>query len=176
MNLDAPPWLVAWLDAVSLWDLILIVAAVVAAVLFIYKKGWRTVVALARGIIQSAAILVSVQGLPSFIERSDNRHEELAKKVDGIYHELHPNGGTSMNDGLKRVENTTERLELGVRGLYDRVAELTDSDEQLRAADAKLRADLESTLNPEPLEATTTRRSLRAAREQQTITENDIPN
>lgn len=81
MTLEAPPWLIAWLDGVSLWDAVLWLALVVGAIVFIRKKGWRTVVALARGIIASAEILVSVQGLPDFIDRVDARLDEHTQQL-----------------------------------------------------------------------------------------------
>lgn len=82
----------------------------------------------------------------------------MAKQVSSIHHELHPNGGTSMNDALRRVEtttgelaDTTGRLEIGVRGLYDQVADLAKTDERLAAADEQLRKDIENT-QPKPKE------------------------
>ena len=45
----------------------------VGAGTFIYKKGWRSIIAFARGLINAAEILASVQGLPAYIERADQR-------------------------------------------------------------------------------------------------------
>lgn len=142
-----------------------VIAWIVAAVLLI-----GVVIKLWPFIRNSVAIVDALVKLPQM----DARMAGLETKVNGIYHELHPNGGTSMNDGLRRVEANTQRLELGVRGLYDKVAELSDTDAELRAADAQLRADLDSTMNPFE-EHTVTRRALRAARERRTMTEQDIP-
>ena len=55
-----------------------------------------------------------------------------------VHHELHPNSGTSLNDSVRRTEArvaelgaTTERLEVGVAGLYTRVDELAAVDDRL---------------------------------------------
>ncbi|AXA97577.1 hypothetical protein CEP17_14765 [Microbacterium sp. PM5] len=115
---------------------------------FIRKKGWRGVVAFARGIINAAEILASVQGLPSYIERADaraeaadKRHDRLEGKVDGIYHETHNNDGSSTKDAVDRVE-------IGVKGLYGRMDAIEEKVLALSAADEELRAELEDTRNP----------------------------
>lgn len=145
----APPWLIGWLDAVSLWQAVLVIAAIVGVIVFIRSKGWRWMLAFARAILATAEVIDHVKELPAFIARTDERHAALADQVQTIHHQLNPNGGTSMNDSVRRVEETTERLELGVRGLYDRVADLAATDDRLAAADEQLRKDLENT-HPQP--------------------------
>lgn len=115
----------------------IIVAAVVGAWLFV-KRVWPVVktipagvLAFARGVITAAQVLDSVKGLPAFIERTDAAMAQ-------VHHELHPNSGTSLNDSVRRTEArvaelsaTTERLEVGVAGLYTRVDELAAVDDRL---------------------------------------------
>lgn len=141
MNFDAPPWLVDLLDSVSVWDAIVWVALAVAGVMFIYKRGWRSIIAFARGLINAAEILASVQGLPAYIERADARHDRLEGKVDGIFHETHNNDGSSIKDSV-------DRIEIGVRGLYGRVDTVEEKVVALSAADDEIRAELEDTRNP----------------------------
>jgi len=148
VNLDAPPWLVDFLDSVSVWDAIVWLALVIAGVVFLYKRGWRSIIAFARGLINAAEILASVQGLPAYIERADQRaaaadqrHDRLEGKVDAIYHETHNNDGSSIKDSV-------DRIEIGVRGLYGRVDTVEEKVVALSAADDELRAELEDTRNP----------------------------
>lgn len=148
INLDAPPWLVDFLDSVSIWDAIVWLALVIAGIVFIYKRGWRSIIAFARGLINAAEILASVQGLPAYIERADQRaaaadqrHDRLEGKVDAIYHETHNNDGSSIKDSV-------DRIEIGVRGLYDRVDTVEQKVVALSDADEQIRAELEDTRNP----------------------------
>lgn len=148
MNLNAPPWLVDFLDSVSVWDAVVWLVVVVAAIVFVYKKGWQSVVAFARGLVNAAEILASVQGLPAYIERADaraaaadERHDRLEGKVDGIFHETHNNDGSSVKDSV-------DRIELGVKGLYGRIDTVENKVIALGEADEELRAELEDTHSP----------------------------
>lgn len=148
VNLEAPPWLVDFLDSVSVWDAVVWMGLAGAGVWFIYKKGWRSIIGFAQGLINTAEILASVQGLPAYIERADARaadadarHDRLEGKVDGIYHETHNNDGSSIKDSV-------DRIELGVRGLYGRVDTVEEKVGALSAADDEIRAELEDTRNP----------------------------
>lgn len=127
--------------ALSVGEVVGSIAATAAAVwgvwLFV-AKVWPVlrgipsgVVAFARGVITAAQVLDSVKGLPAFIERTDAAMAQ-------VHHELHPNSGTSLNDSVRRTEArvaelgaTTERLEVGVAGLYTRVDELAAVDDRL---------------------------------------------
>lgn len=141
MNTDAPSWLVDFLDGVSLWDALLWAAAIIAGAWFIYKRGWRTLVALARGIINSAETLAAVKDLPDFITRTDERFDRMEAKVEGIHHETHNNDGSSIKDAVDRIETSLE----GVHGRLDTVEVDVRS---LHLADDELRAELENTQNP----------------------------
>lgn len=127
--------------ALSVGELVATLAAVAAAIwgawLFIAKvwpvlKGIPSgVVAFARGVITAAQVLDSVKGLPAFIERTDAR-------IGEIHHEVHFNNGTSVKDAAIRTEKavadlneTAARLEAGVAGLYTKVEELAEVDDQL---------------------------------------------
>lgn len=92
--------------------------------------------------------LVTLPATGAAVKQLTTTVTEMKTKVASIHHELHPNGGTSMNDAVRRMEGTTERLELGVRGLYDKVADLAAADEQLAAADERIRAEIENTNPP----------------------------
>lgn len=155
MNFDTPSWLVDFLEGISVWDALTWIALVVAAAVFIYRRGWRSIIAFARGLINAAEILASVQGLPAYIERADQRaaaadqraaaadqrHDRLERKVDAIYHETHNNDGSSIKDSV-------DRIEIGVRGLYDRVDTVEQKVVALSDADEQIRAELEDTRNP----------------------------
>lgn len=87
--------------------------------------------------------------LAEFMVRTDNtlaeQNETLAEqdvKIDSIHHETHHNNGSSIKDAQKRTEEAVERIELGVKGLYDHVAA---SD----AAAEEMRRDIEDT-RPRP--------------------------
>lgn len=146
---DAPPdWLVDFLDGISLWDAIAILATTTAVVWFIAKKGWRSVIAFARSILTLAKILESVQGLPRFIDRTD-------EKLLSIYHETHNNDGTSLKDSSDRTELALRGLDtrLGeaiasLEGLHGRMDVVEREVKSLHQADEDLRADLEDTVNP----------------------------
>lgn len=73
--------------------------------------------------------------LPAFIDRTD-------KAIADIHHETHRNDGSSLKDAQLRTEQAVERIELGVKGLYERA-------DKADAADVKLRRDLEGT-RPHP--------------------------
>ena len=145
MNLGAPSWLIAWLEGVSVWDVILIGAFIVALVFFIKNKGWRTAKAMAKGILYAAEILEAVQDSPDFQKR-------IEAKVNEIHHETHTNDGSSIKDAVGRVEKTAERLEEGVAGLHGRLdpveadlALVKEAVAQLQSADEEIRAELEQT-------------------------------
>lgn len=142
MNLDAPPWLVAWLEGISLWDALLWIAAAAAVAFFIWKKGWRTVVALARGVIASAEVLVSVQGLPAFIERTDQRLDEHTQQL------------TNSHDSNLR-DDVTESIDLSKKavhlaeGLHGRLDEVERNVAQLAKADIEIQRRIDNAEPPE---------------------------
>ena len=90
--------------------------------------------AFAKAIINWAAIAAALNGLPEFIERTDQRLGSHSQKIDGIYHETHKNDGSSIKDAVGR-------LEVGVAGLHQKIKALQDTD-------AVLRAEIENTNPP----------------------------
>lgn len=135
MSLNAPSWLVAFLESVSVWDAVLVLGVVVAAVVFVKKRAWRGIVAFARGIVNSAELLAAVQGLPAYIARADERHERLEEKVDGIFHETHNNDGSSVKDAVDRIERSIDE-------------EVKPALVKLAQADDDLWSALDDTQNP----------------------------
>lgn len=135
MSLNAPSWLVALLESVSVWDAVLGLGVVVAAVVFVKKRAWRGIVAFARGIVNSAELLAAVQGLPAYIARADERHERLEEKVDGIFHETHNNDGSSVKDAVDRIERSIDE-------------EVKPALVKLAQADDDLWSALDDTQNP----------------------------
>ena len=132
--LNPPPWLVAFLQSVNLWDASLWVAGLIAAGVGVWafaRKAWPALRAFARAVLALAQVIESLRGLPAFIARTDaalaEQRETLAAqdaRIGEIHHELHPNSGTSMNDALRRVEE-------GVAGLYTAVDDLAAVDDRL---------------------------------------------
>lgn len=135
MNPESPSWLVDVLEGVSVWDAILAVVALVAAVVFVKKRAWQGIVAFARGIVNSAELLAAVQGLPAYIARADERHERLEEKVDGIFHETHNNDGSSVKDAVDRIERSIDE-------------EVKPALVKLAQADDDLWSALDDTQNP----------------------------
>lgn len=136
VNVDMPQWLVDFLDGVSLWDGILWLAGLGFLIWFVRVKGWRGLVAFARGIIASAELLAAVQGLREFMERTDERHARLEEKVDGIFHETHNNDGSSVKDAVDRIERSIDEE------VKPALAKLAQADDELWSA-------LDDTQNPD---------------------------
>jgi hypothetical protein len=148
----------SWLGSISGLEFLAWVAGFVVAGWGVYKLGKKVLpgtVAIAKGVVNAAAILTAVQGLPEFIERSDQRHHDadqrhaaLDKKVSDIHHEVHFNDGTSAKDGIRRTEQAVERIARSVEGLHGRMDTVESDVKALHRADAELRADLEQTTPP----------------------------
>jgi len=115
-----PEWLTFLLADTSALQLVFWVVAIFALIA-VFVKLWPA-------LSQFVTIMNAVTGLPQFIERTDQR-------IDEIHHEVHYNDGSSAKDAIKRVEE-------GVAGLYAKVDELTE-------ADASIREELEHT-RPNP--------------------------
>jgi hypothetical protein len=116
-----PAWFVEWAESVNLWGTLLIAGGITAFILGVvafFKKGWPWLVSFARAIQKTSQVVDAVQELPEFIARTDQRIAE-------IHHEVHYNNGSSVKDAVRRVEN-------GVAGLYDEIAELKEADDAIR--------------------------------------------
>lgn len=106
-----------WADLFGTVTAVEVIAWLVAAALLvlIIRKTWPW--------FRKAVRLVdALAELPDFMERTDQRIKE-------IHHEVHYNDETSVKDAVSRVE-------LGVKGLYERA-------EDAAAAAEKVRQDLE---------------------------------
>lgn len=163
---DVPDWLVNWSRTMSLWDILLWVAGAAAFVLFV-KKGWPALKRFAVALNAFVKTVDAVTGLHAFIERTDATLKAQDARIAEIHHETHRNDGSSIKDSSDRTEAAVERVELGVRGLYDRVGLLETSlegvhgrldevgrdltalhqeDESLRTDAEQLRKDFDDTI------------------------------
>lgn len=129
-------WIEFW-DTVSVFQVVGWILGILGIIGFI-AKGWPKVKAAVR-------LVDALSVLPDFIARTDTTLEEQNVKIESIHHETHHNNGSSLKDAQKRTEEAVERIELGVRGLYDRA---DAADERADAADA---ADAAATLAMEEL-------------------------
>jgi len=104
--------------------------------------AWLTVAAWVTGIGGAALLLTGVvrklwqfnkavvstveliSGLPARLDRIDATLTAQDTKLAEIHHETHENNGSSIKDSVHRVENSLDRVERGVKGLYDRTSEL----------------------------------------------------
>lgn len=117
-----------FLAKINLWQVAIVIVALYV-VIHLLMRFWPW--------LRKAIALTDALGqLPSFITRTD-------ESIRGIHKEITRNHGSSLKDAQIRTENAVERIELGVKGLYER-ADAAD------AADTKLRADWEDTLVPKP--------------------------
>lgn len=138
MRVDAPSWLVEWLESVSIWDAILWLAAIVGLVVFIRKKGWRWIIAFARAILATAEVIDHVRELPAFIEETKTTLARQNELIESIHHETHTNNGSSIKDGVGRLEQ-------GVEGIHGRLDEVERNVASLAKADVEIRAEMQIT-------------------------------
>jgi VanZ family protein len=128
-----------WAESVSLWQIIMWAGIGVTVVLFFWK-GWPWLRRSATAVVNFATIVDSVQDLPKFIKRTDDTLEQQNKQIADIHHEVHYNNGSSVKDGVQRVET-------GLAGLHVEVAtiasELAQAKETLSLSDGRIRLDLE---------------------------------
>lgn len=119
-----PPELEEFLHGVTLFEIVF--WCVVAFVVIKWgRKWWRALVATARGFLAVAATLESIHGLTDFMARTDATLADQDLKIADMHHELSYNKETSVKDAIRRVE-------LGVKGLYDRADASDKSDQELR--------------------------------------------
>jgi hypothetical protein len=138
-----PPEFQTWAESVSLWQVIGWSAGIIAFVgfiVFMRKKGWPWILGTARAVLTFARVVDAVQGLPDFIERTDSTLQAQNLQIADIHHEVHYNNGTSVKDGVQRVET-------GLAAVHAEVAtvalELAQAKEALTLSDARTRQDLE---------------------------------
>ncbi|WP_223690119.1 hypothetical protein [Leifsonia poae] len=124
MNL--PGWFIDWAGDVTLAQVVIWIAIIVFLI-WILRKSWPGL----RAAIKLTDIL---SALPAFMEQTKNTLSEQDQKIAEIHHETHNNNGSSIKD-------STDRIELGVRGLFDRVGILEETTRSLITSDAELRKD-----------------------------------
>lgn len=115
-------WQEFW-DSISVLQLVGWVLGILGIIGFVLK-GWPKVRAF-------VTMVDSLAGLPKFMDATTATLKAQDTKIDQIHHEVNYNNGSSVKDAIERVE-------LGVKGLYDR-ADASDQNA------AELRSDLEHT-------------------------------
>jgi hypothetical protein len=141
---DPPSWLTDWLKTVSLWDIVLWVAAAAAVILFL-KKGWPALRRFAAAFLNFAKMVDAVAGLPAFIARTDATLTAQDARIAEIHHETHKNDGSSIKDSSDRTEAAVARVEEGVAGLHGRMDEVERGVKELGTEQDDLRNDFENT-------------------------------
>lgn len=102
---------------VSLWQTIATIAVIIVAFFIIVRllmRFWPWL----RKVMELTAALAQ---LPAFITRTDQTLREQDEQIAEIHKETNYNGETSMKDAVRRVE-------LGVKGIYDRLDRADVSD------------------------------------------------
>lgn len=121
-----PEWLTFLLADTSALQLVFWIIAIGALVTVIVKL-WPA-------LRQLVTIVDSVTGLPAFIARTDADVARMKTQLENSH-------VTNLRDDITDAVEAVERVELGVKGLYQKVDELTQ-------ADADIRAELEDTQTP----------------------------
>lgn len=98
MNL--PQGFIDWLSTISVWDVISWAIIIGVILRFIFRKGWRSVTALAKGVMSADKILDAVKDLPDDMA-------DLKTQVADIHHEMYNNSGDSLRD---QVDKANKRL------------------------------------------------------------------
>ena len=98
-----PSWVRYFLDDVVLLQTVFWLTAIVM-ILVLAVKLWPV-------LSKFVTIVNSTAGLPKFIDEmntrrteDDARHEKLARQVAEIHHEVNYNNGSSIKDGVRRIE------------------------------------------------------------------------
>lgn len=158
MTNDIPAWLRDWLHAVTLWDIVLWVVAAAAIVLFV-KRGWPALKKFAARLSAFIRTVDAIVGLADFIKRTDATLHAQNKKIAEIHHETHNNNGSSVKDSVDRIElgvkglyDRTDRLESSLEGVHGRldevergVGDLASADAEIRERAAELRQEFDNT-------------------------------
>ncbi|GAA5198474.1 hypothetical protein [Microbacterium jejuense] len=155
MNLEAPEWLVAWLQSVNLWDAILIAAAVVGVIVFLRRKGWRWLKSFAKAVLKTADVIENVGELPDFIAemRAINARNEatFAEHTRQLKNSHSSNLRDDVTAALVAAEAAREAAEstaTSVEGLHGRMDAVETQVTALARADDEIRAELEQTQPP----------------------------
>lgn len=118
-------WNSFW-ESVSVLQLVGWILGILGIIAF-FIKGWPKI----RAFVQ---MVDSLSALAKFMTDTTATLAEQDKKIAEIHHEVNYNNGSSVKDAVARVE-------LGVKGLYDRADNADRSD-------AEIREELERTRPP----------------------------
>jgi hypothetical protein len=102
--------------------------------------GWALGIAVVLGLIIRAwpkiralvALIDSLTGLQKFMLDTTTTLTDQNTQIAEIHHETHKNDGSSIKDAVIRSEQAIERVELGVKGLYERADQSDQSDREIR--------------------------------------------
>ena len=125
---DLPPvpdWVQYAVGNLTLLQVVFWVIAIITLIALILKL-WPVV-------SKFVQIVNATAGLPKFIQEmearlvvDDTRHKALSKQVSEIHHEVHFNNGTSVKDGVRRIEQKlNDQIEPTLKAL-------ARSDEKIR--------------------------------------------
>jgi len=128
-----PPLDWTFLEAINLLQVAIVIVAlyVITRLLMRFWPWLRKVMDLTAALAQ----------LPDFIERTDLALHSQDLAIQSIYHETHQNNGSSLKDAVDRVEE-------GVKGIYNRLDGLEESVEELHETDEKLSDQIEEQTQP----------------------------
>lgn len=127
-----------WAESVSLWQIVGWSSGAVVVILFFWK-GWPWLRRFATAIVNFATIVDAVQDLPAFIDRTDKTLEKQNGQIADIHHEVHYNNGSSVKDGIQRVETGLAGLHVEVASL---ASDLSRAKSALTLSDGAIRKDL----------------------------------
>ena len=119
-----------WLAGINLLQVAIVIVAL-WVIFRLFLRFWPT-------LKKTIALFDALGQLPEFITRTD-------KAIFCIQKEMTRNSGSTLKDAQVRTEEAVERIELGVKGLYDR------ADAADRAAE-QLRHEVEQTQTPAQIE------------------------
>ena len=117
---DKPPvpeWVQYAIGNLTLIQVVFWLIAVISLIALVIKL-WPAVSKFVQIINATAGLPKVIQDTEARRVLDDSRHEDLTQKVSEIHHEVHYNNGTSVKDGIRRIEI--------------RLEDLTNTDNELR--------------------------------------------
>ena len=117
---DKPPvpeWVQYAIGELTLIQVVFWLIATISLIALVIKL-WPAVSKFVQIINATAGLPKFIQDMEARLVLDDSRHEDLTQKVSEIHHEVHYNNGTSVKDGIRRIEI--------------RLEDLTNTDNELR--------------------------------------------